>query len=79
MYPGLKQTLSEYQDITEFLEEFREGEGKRFARNKVLFAEQVLPHMTLVELGAILDLKERAVEASARIASWNGLKANWNS
>jgi len=65
--------LEQYQDFAEYLDSVSDGEGKRFLRNKVLFAEQMLPHITKADLEQTLDLKEMLARVCARISQWNGL------
>ena len=63
-----------YSDFVETLEAIKKGEGKRFARNKVLFAETVLPHLTVEKLQTVLDWEDKASDALVRIQTWNGLR-----
>ncbi len=62
-----------YSDFAETLDKIQSDEGKRFSRNKVLFAEKVLPHLNLEHLQTMLDWKDKALEVFVRIQSWNGL------
>jgi hypothetical protein len=63
-----------YSDFANTLESIRHGEGKRFVRNKVLFAEKVLPHLSTENLSQTLDWDHRASAALAAIEIWNGLR-----
>jgi hypothetical protein len=64
--------LHRYQDIGAYLDKIRTGEGKRFRRNKVVFAERVCAQMTLDCMIDRFDLLERVREACTYIRSWNG-------
>jgi AAA ATPase-like protein len=59
--------------FVDFLDEIKSNEGKQFARNKVLFAERVLPFLTLENLEPVLDWKKRALQSLMRIKAWNGM------
>ena len=65
--------LERYTDISEYLNRVKPGEGKRFLRNKVLFAERVIPHITRDSLAQTLDLERKIKEAYDQILKWNGL------
>jgi putative ATP-dependent endonuclease of the OLD family len=74
LYPKADLThQTRYSDFVDTLEAIKKGEGKRFARNKVLFAETVLPHLTVENLQTVLDWKDKASDAVIRIQTWNGL------
>lgn len=64
--------LEKYGDFSEFLDGLKDSEGKRFLRNKVLYAEQICPHITVEDMAGIFDLKAKINEACNRIRSWNG-------
>jgi len=65
--------LGQFEDIAEYLDRLEPGAGKKFERNKVLFAESVLPELTRESLRGTLDLSERLAEAISKIKGWNGL------
>lgn len=65
--------LGQYQDFAEYLDSVSDGEGKRYFRNKVLFAEQMLSHITKASLEQTLDLKEMLSQACSQISRWNGI------
>jgi hypothetical protein len=76
-YPDMIQFPKAFDDVAEFLERYSLGEGKRFERNKVLFAESVIPLMKENDLADSLDLSARIIEASQAIASWNRIEPTW--
>lgn len=64
--------LEPYKDIVEYLDEVKAGEGKRLLRNKVLFAEQVCPHIDREGIMNTLDLPDQLTSAYNHIRTWNG-------
>lgn len=64
--------LERYADIAEYLNEMKADEGDRFLRNKVLFAERVIPHITRESLAVVLDLEAKISTAYSHILAWNG-------
>ncbi|MBI3815891.1 MAG: hypothetical protein HY279_15655 [Nitrospinae bacterium] len=74
LYPT--ETISQvgqYQEFSEYINLMKNGEGKTFLNNKVLFAEKVCQNFTKENITA-LDLTERIEDVCNRIKSWNGLK-----
>jgi putative ATP-dependent endonuclease of the OLD family len=65
--------LKRYADLKEYLNGIESDEGERFVRNKVLFAEKVLPHITKDNLAEVLDLEDKISKAYRRILEWNGV------
>ncbi len=65
--------LGLYQETANYLDGITEGEGKRFLRNKVLFAERITPFILKEHLTSTLDLAARVRNAFDRILKWNGL------
>lgn len=63
-----------YEHFADYLDRFRKGEGLKYSRNKVLFAERVTPRITKENM-ATLDLNQRLEEVCKRIKAWNGDKA----
>ena len=65
-----------FADFATYLRVTRDqDEESRFLRNKVLYAELVLPHLTVDNVAGSLDLKERLDEVCDRIRKWNKLPA----
>jgi putative ATP-dependent endonuclease of the OLD family len=62
-----------YSEFSTVLDSIKEHEGKRFLRNKVLFAERIIPHIVLEDLVQQLDLKARLISAVEQIQRWNAL------
>ncbi|MEY2580003.1 MAG: hypothetical protein QOI49_2827 [Verrucomicrobiota bacterium] len=74
LYPRASFSLpSRKTAFVDLLEEIKTGESKHFVRNKVLFAERVLPFLTAENLESTLDWEKMAAHALVRIKSWNGL------
>lgn len=65
-------SLERYGDFSEFLDGLSDEEGRRFLRNKVLYAEKICPHITVEDMTVSFDLKAKINEACNRIRSWNG-------
>lgn len=63
--------LDQYVNFSDYLETVKSGEGARFLRNKMLFAERVIPHLTRSDLEEVLDLKKQMNKACNRINGWN--------
>ena len=68
--------LEQYADVREYLNSTKKGSGEGFVRNKVLFAERVIPHITKDSLVQVLDLKDKIEEARRHILGWNGASPN---
>jgi hypothetical protein len=68
--------LNRYQDFENYLDKAKRGAGKAYRRNKVLFAENVCPHLTKDMLINRLDLGNKISEAYKHILRWNGLDGN---
>ncbi|MBI5749740.1 MAG: ATP-binding protein [Nitrospinae bacterium] len=65
--------VGQYQEFSEYINLIKNGEGKAFLKNKVLFAEKGCQNFTKEDIVA-LDLTERIKEICNRIKSWNGIK-----
>lgn len=66
-------SVGKFQSFPEYLESVSPGEGKRFSKNKVLYAEEISSHFTKENLESTLDLKKQLNDVCKRIASWNGM------
>lgn len=76
IYPGTN-SVAQYSDIVDVLEKGEKGRGRRFAREKVLFAERAAECTKKDDLLGILDLSARLTEVSHRIGAWNGIPPTW--
>ena len=76
-FPGMTLFPGAFDDIADILEKNSAGEGKRFERNKVLFAESIIPFIEREDLTSSLDLENKIIEASKAIASWNRIDPTW--
>lgn len=65
--------LDSYQETANYLDAITENEGKRFLRNKVLFAERITPFILKEHLMSRLDLADRVKDVFDRILRWNGV------
>ncbi len=74
LYPGAKlPLLGQYEDFRTYLDGVKRGEGERFSRRKVIFAEQVIPHISRESLARTLDLENKIVAAHSQICEWNSI------
>lgn len=69
---GLKD-VGKYDDFEEYLDSIGSGEGKKFAKEKVLFAEKVCKELKMYSLERILDWKTKISEVCQKIKIWNSL------
>lgn len=65
--------IPRFSKLEDYLDGVRAGEGKKFLKNKVLFAEKVLPFLTKINIEAMDDMSERMTEACRRIKLWNSI------
>jgi hypothetical protein len=73
----MRQFPEAFDDIADFLDRYSDGKGKKFERNKVLFAESVTPLIERDRLSDSLDLSARIIEVSQATASWNRIEPTW--
>jgi putative ATP-dependent endonuclease of OLD family len=71
--PNTNRPPSQFEAFADYLDGLNQGEGKRFERNKVLFAEMVISGMTKEGIAQVLDLADRCNEAVSAIRRWNGM------
>jgi len=62
-----------YKGFGDLLEELVDGQRRHFERNKPLFAETVIPMLSLAALKATMDLDARMTELCSLIRRWNGM------
>jgi hypothetical protein len=75
LHGGLSSLAADpYADIAEVLDKHAPGEGKKFAKSKVLSAERLLPFITKEGLCPTLDLGSRLRDTCTRIGLWNGIR-----
>jgi putative ATP-dependent endonuclease of the OLD family len=67
------RSIEPFQDPAEYLDKIRKGDGSRFRRSKVLFAEQIIPHIAAEHLNEPPNLITKLLDAVRTIRSWNGL------
>ena len=69
---GKISELGQYQEFSEYLDSIKVGIGKRFKRTKVVFAEQVCPHITKENINGVYDLMKQINACKKDILRWNG-------
>lgn len=69
---GLTQP-EKWIEFSEYLDGIKAGEGQRFMRNKVLFAERITEPFSREDLKGIFDLEERITEVVSKVRAWNCL------
>jgi len=69
------QPIEQYEAMEDYLDGLKEGEGKRYERNKVLFAERMVPALSKQDLESLPDLRDKLTDTCNRIRTWNGLPA----
>ncbi|MCP4261489.1 MAG: ATP-binding protein [Planctomycetes bacterium] len=67
------EQIEQYQSFSDYIDNIKKGEGRKFESSKVLFAERVSSHLTKENLKLVLDLEERLNEVCNRIKRWNAL------
>lgn len=60
-----------YMNIKDYLEKFKKGAGISYERNKVAFAEKIIPHLHKEDLENTHDLKPKIKELIKSIRKWN--------
>jgi putative ATP-dependent endonuclease of the OLD family len=71
--PRASSMPERFVDFAEYLDTIESGAGKRFSRNKVLFAEAMLPSITKESFASSLDLVDRLRQAVSSIRKWNAI------
>lgn len=66
-------SFGEYELFNEYLEKIKKGEGTKFTRSKVKFAEEVTKEFNVENLSNILDLKINIEKCIKEIRKWNFL------
>lgn len=67
------EQVGQYDDFAEYLDGLLEDAGKKFLRQKPLFAEKIVPLLTAENSFAILDLEEQIRRICNLIRKWNGI------
>jgi putative ATP-dependent endonuclease of the OLD family len=68
--------LNRYQSFPNYLDaKVESGLGKRFERQKPMYAREIAPLFTRENLSTVLDLSERLDEFVALIQKWNGTES----
>lgn len=67
----LSTSLDHFQLFDELLDSIRPGEGKKFLRNKIKFAQEISDTFYLQDLESTLDLKDKMNILIEEIKSWN--------
>lgn len=69
---GSVRSVERYEEFSGYLDEIEGGAGKRFLKEKVVFAEKTMVASEPADLD-VLDLKEKIRMVCDRIKQWNGL------
>jgi hypothetical protein len=72
-FPDTSSVPGQFADFAEYLDTIESGAGKRFSRNKVLFAEAMIPSITKESLASSLDLADRLHQVLSMIRKWNAI------
>ena len=73
LYPTMaERPVGRFEDLFELLEKVKPGEGERYKKKKVLFAERVCPHITIEGIKTAHDLETQVNDALKHIRRWNG-------
>lgn len=65
--------IAPFDKFEDYMNNKIKGEGDKFLRNKVLFAEKVLPYLSKENLEPIFDLNTRLSTICEIIQSWNSI------
>lgn len=73
---GAVPPIGQYEDVRDYLESHKTGEGRRFERAKAVYAERFGAHLLQEDLSQCLDLPEKMAELMQHIDRWNGNSGN---
>lgn len=73
LYEKAVPQLNQYDDFPEYLDSIDKGKGEKFKRKKVLFAGQIVPHITRENFDKQLDLGKKIDALVQQIYTWNGM------
>lgn len=62
-----------YDKFKNYLDRFKAGEGEKYQKNKVLYAEEVLPGLTKQGLSDLHDVQEKMEMVISEIKKWNSI------
>ena len=72
--PAASRPIEQFECMGDYLKATASPEvAKKFRRSKPLFAEHVVPLITLENAKHVLDLDQRMEEACAAIRKWNSI------
>jgi len=60
-----------YQDIKDFLNDLKLGEGDKFEKSKAVYAERFISYMTKKNMLGCHDWEQRISECAKQICNWN--------
>lgn len=60
-----------FVDFADYLNRMKSGEGRRFERNKVLFADRISRFISRKSAGHVLDLEKQMSKVLERVREWN--------
>ncbi len=67
------ETIGAFESFADYLEKFKSGEGARFLRKKVQYAEEISIHFTKESLSQQLDLCDYIEKVCQKIRGWNSI------
>ncbi|MCB1531704.1 MAG: AAA family ATPase [Alphaproteobacteria bacterium] len=73
LYSKCGKQVGKFQSFPEYLNKWEKGAGEKFKRGKPMFAEKIIPHITLEDSKRMHDLEERMNECISYIKNWNKL------
>ena len=65
------EQIDQYAAFPDYLNSITEGEGDRFLKQKPMFAERIVPHMTAEISLDILDLRSQLTAICEKLTQWN--------
>lgn len=66
--------FEQFQNIEEFIDKLKSGEGKKFLRDKINFAKNIMENCTWDDLKDSYDLDKMICKVENRITEWNSDK-----
>ena len=73
LHPSAVRSPAQFEAFSDYLSAVAGPEtADRFQKTKILFAESILPHLTLPDLEAVLDMNENLDRLVSFVLSCNG-------
>lgn len=68
--------IGQYEAFSEYLDSIAPGQGKKFLRQKPIFAERIVPHMDKDTCLSVLDLGNQLQRLCTQIERWNAVQGS---